>query len=70
MHPIISEQHARMVMEERHREAALRRRARHVRRPSLRVRAGGLLIAAGQLLQRASRSDRRRAAQPCAPTPV
>lgn len=57
MHPIISEMHARMVMEERHREAACRRRARLVRSPSWRVRLGDLLVRMGRSLQRPRRLD-------------
>lgn len=52
VHPIASDMQARLITEERHRTAGLRRRASCARPSSWQVRVGSRLIRAGQLLQR------------------
>ena len=61
MHPIQSEMFAKVLVEDRHREAARLRSIRSIRRPGMaswRSRVGALLVRAGFALQGASRARR------------
>ncbi len=61
MHPIQSEMLAKVVLEDRHREAARLRSIRSIRRPAVptwRSRVGVLLVRTGVALQGASRARR------------
>lgn len=61
MHPIQTEMLAKVVLEDRHREAARLRSTRSIRRravPRWRSRVGDLLVRAGLALQGASRARR------------
>jgi len=61
MHPIQTEMLARLIIEDRQREAARLRSVRPIRRrtvPSWRSRVGGMLVRTGLALQGASRARR------------
>jgi hypothetical protein len=61
MHPIQTEMLARLIIEDRQREAARLRAGRAIHRrvvPTWRSRIGGLLVRTGLALQRASRAQR------------
>lgn len=61
MYPSQTEMLAKLVIDDRHREAARLRTARSIRRrstPTTRSRIGGLLVATGLALQGVSRAQR------------
>lgn len=65
MHPIVAEQTARLVLEDRHRAAAARQRIAAARpRPRLRPRPVALLVAIGSRLRRPAARPARHAAAP------
>ena len=67
MHPILADQAARVLVQERLRTAATARRVRGLRpaRPRLRERAGTGLVRAGERLRQRPAGVHHAAARPC-----